>query len=206
MTLVEVLVVIAVIAVLIAMILPPTHGARALRINCVNNLKQIGLSCRVWEGDNGDKFPPRVSVTNGGSMEFTSGTNVWRTFQMMSNELNTPKVVICPEDKARFYASNFNAFCNSNVSFFFGIDAEEARPKMLLSGDRNITNGTAIRNGILTLTTDKSTGWTAELHKKFGNLAFSDGSVFWSSNTELQNAVANTSVETNRLQMPTLEP
>ena len=69
LTLAEVVVVIAVLAVLAMLLLPRFDGGphHAMRINCVSNLKQIGLSFRLWEGDNGDKYPMSVSVTNGGS-------------------------------------------------------------------------------------------------------------------------------------------
>ncbi len=206
LTLVELLVVIVVIGIFTLALL--SNSARhdhpiAYQITCINNLKQVGLATRVWEGDNNDKFPAQVSVTNGGSMEFTTGPNVWRTFQVMSNELSTPKVVTCPSDSRRA-ATNFTAFGNSNVSFFIGVDANEGNPLTILSGDHNITNGMLIRNGLLTLTTNRPSGWTSEVHNKVGNIAFADGSVQQLSIDGLQNAVANTHMETNRLQMPIL--
>src|ERR1700689_1188637 len=101
------LVVIAVLALLAAMLLPALAAAKrkAQRINCVNNLKEIGLAFRVWEGDNGDKYPMSVPSANGGSLEkVASGlspgvvngfTNV---FYVMSNELSTPKILYCTSD------------------------------------------------------------------------------------------------------------
>src|SRR5579862_6123784 len=110
LTLVELLVVIAVIAIVAAMLIPaPTmNKARALRIQCVNNLKQTGLAYRIWEGDHGNYYPMAVSETNGGSMEFDTGLNAFRHLQVISNELSTPHVLICPADSDdRFVATNF---------------------------------------------------------------------------------------------------
>jgi prepilin-type processing-associated H-X9-DG protein len=206
--LVELFVVIAVIAILAAMIIPPASKmdkARALRIQCVNNLKQIGLAWRVWKSYSGGDYPMNVSETNGGTKEFITGPNEWRHFQVASNELSTPRLLICPSD-VRIVATNFVFLDNSNLSFFVGLDAKESDPAMILSGDRNLTNGTPVRNGLLKLTTRNPAGWTAEMHKKVGNILLADGSVQQVSIAGLRSIVTNTGVPTNSLQMPILSP
>jgi prepilin-type processing-associated H-X9-DG protein len=195
--------VLASLLIMAAVLLPSMVRSTTSRsIQCVNNLKQIGLATRVWAGDHDEKYPPQVSGTNGGSMDFITGPNVWRHFLVMSNELSNTRVLICPADEGRFRATNFVWMRNSNISFFFGIDATEANLDMILSGDRNITNGAPLKNGLLELLPKRSTGWTAEMHHEFGNITFTDGHVAEMNSGGLQAAV----VFTNRLQMPILSP
>jgi prepilin-type N-terminal cleavage/methylation domain-containing protein/prepilin-type processing-associated H-X9-DG protein len=60
-TLVELLVVIAIIALLMGLLIPAVSGAResARRIQCANNLKQLGIAAQAYESSNG-VFPPGV--------------------------------------------------------------------------------------------------------------------------------------------------
>jgi hypothetical protein len=204
-TLVGLLVIIAVIAILAAMLLPALAAAKrkAQRINCVNNLKQDGLGFRIWEGDNGDKYPMAVSTSRGGTMEFTDGANTFRHFQVMSNELSTPKILICPAD-TRAVAENFVRLKNQNVSYFVGLDAKETCPQMLLDGDRNITAAAEPENGILKLVPGQPFSWTETMHVNQGNVGLADGSVQQLSNSGLHNALKNSGDSTNtwRISLP----
>ncbi len=52
---------------------------KAERIACVNNLKNIGLAMRIYAVDNNDVYPTSIA--------------------QMTNELSTPKLLICPSDR-----------------------------------------------------------------------------------------------------------
>ena len=199
------LVVIAVLAILAAMLLPALAGAhdRARRIQCVNNLKQTGLAFRIWEGDNGDKYPMDVPMAKGGTKEFTTGADTFRHFQVMSNELSTPKILVCPAD-TRVAAINFVHLKNQNVSYFVGLEANDANPQRFLDGDRNTTGESDPENGILKLVPGQRVSWTQDIHVNQGNLGLSDGSVQQYSNSGLREALKNSGDPTNtwRIALP----
>jgi prepilin-type processing-associated H-X9-DG protein len=226
-TLIDLLLVIAVLFILISVFTPKLaiNKARPEKIICTNNLKQIGLAFRIWSGDQQDTSPQLTSVTNKGAMEAVLGGNVAAVFQVMSNQLMSPKILFCPTDKKRIQASTFDRSDssiakqggnilfggNTNLSYFVGLDAKDTSPSMFLSGDDNFliggTNiyamgGSPAPSGILSLTTNTPIAWADTRHLKQGNVGLADGSVQGFSTSALRHALANTGVETNRLAMP----
>jgi prepilin-type processing-associated H-X9-DG protein len=207
MTLVEVLVVIFVVGFFVLVIVSSgdnTRYRKARRIACVNNLKEISLACRIWEGDHGDKYPMDVSVTNGGTMELSKvGTDGWRNFLVMSNELSTPRILICPADQ-RNEATDFGpSFGNTNISYFINLDAAGANPQMLLFGDDNFEmGGVPVESGLLQISTNTLIAWSAARHGRAGNVALTDGSVQQLTTSSLQQAFQNAGAATNRIATP----
>ena len=209
LTLVEVLVVVVVLTVLVAMLLPANFGSRrkavGMRLYCINNLKQVGLAYRVWEGNQGDKFPMQISATNGGTMELNAdGRNAWLNFLVLSNELSTPKILWCPADKDHVLATNlFTGLSAKNISYFVNLDANDAYPQRFLSGDDNFAvGGVPVIPGLLELSTNAPITWTAERHKNVGNIGLADGSVQTVNDSSLTNLLRQTGVATNRLAIP----
>jgi prepilin-type processing-associated H-X9-DG protein len=187
----------------------PGCKCSASRINCVSNLKQVGLAFRMWSNDHGERFPMAVSITQTGSLEYIQSGEVYRHFQVISNELYSPKILVCAADKGRVRAGTFGSGAdavpfasNSNLSYFVGVDADETQPNMILAGDRNVIGGVMNNESLMLLAADSRAGWTTEMHNRAGNIGLADGSVSQVTDESLRRQMKSDTNGVIRLAIP----
>jgi prepilin-type N-terminal cleavage/methylation domain-containing protein/prepilin-type processing-associated H-X9-DG protein len=107
-TLVELLVVIGIIAILMSMLMPALSRAKqkANRVNCLNNIRQVGMSATMYAGDHDGEYPRRLSLTN---------SWIFR----LEPYYKTMKVLKCPADKwtewRSFLINGFNDYWNESL-------------------------------------------------------------------------------------------
>lgn len=204
MMLIEVLCVVAILVLLVGMLWPAPrrHGDRS-RIKCVNNLKNVGLAYRIWATDNHDVFPFEVSTNDGGTMELLGDVAV--QFQVLSNELSTPKVLLCPSDyldyrsQRRKEATNFAALRATNVSYFVGVTARGTNEVSVLGGDWGLgADGREAVDGVLTVKKGETVRYPRVVHAG-PNWVFADGSVRQLNTNHVTRVMAETGLETNVL-------
>jgi hypothetical protein len=178
---------------------------RSERLQCLGNLRLIGLAFQLWGNDHDDYVPWRVPQQEGGTLP-ASGLKpgaAWYEFAWVSNQLQTPKILVCPSDTGtRRVAKDFSnrpesGFLHSNyranaVSYFVGLDVWPELARAVLSGDQNlrvdsVANTCSARvNNAATIRVLPAAStlaeWTNSIHRSTGNLLLNDGQV-WETDT-----------------------
>jgi len=181
MTLVELLVVIAVIVILAAMLLPAkTSRGPAYRVRCLSHLHQIGIVCLMYETDNGGRFPLLSPEQQAAKIAPLPDTHAAAYFRKLVRYLGPAPypTFACPLDSSRPSATNADTFSDLNVSYFLNVDSSFSNnpAQSILAGDRNLTiNSTPVSSGMLTITTNLDLNWSKTIHIRGGNEVYADG-------------------------------
>ena len=206
LTLIEVLGILAILVIFVGLLLPSLQRSGPNRgITCSSNLRQIGIVYFMWADDHGGKFPAQIPSVEKGSMEMISSGYACLQFRpLLAYMPRNMKVFVCPADKTKFAATNYNSLREDNVSYFANVDATTNNPaNTILAGDRNLSaNSQLVKPGVFILTTNFDMNWTYEIHLKGGNLAFADSHVEWVNTTQLNSVVQRQLLATNRLVVP----
>jgi hypothetical protein len=214
-TRVEALAVLAGIIGLVGLVLPAlaSDRSRSSRIHCANNLRQLWVALQLWGGDHGDQLLWNASMTDGGTRLHPLSANAWLHYAYLSNELASPKILLCPSDtgtpardfsghpESGYLHSNFrnratsyflNAHPNGSILGTFAVTSLAP-----LLGDRNIpTEGTG-QCSVMTVTSlirlspvSANFGWKSGLHgPDAGNVLFYDGQVQHFNDAQLRNSM-----------------
>jgi len=195
-------IIVVAIVLLVGLILPRFTRAKIRGgPRCLSNLKQVALAFRMWANDHGDAFPMQVPESNGGSLESVSKGTVLSTFLVMSNELISPKILACPRDTGRTRTNQFAGLTQKSISYFVGLDLSPTNRNGILIGDRNISVGRTLANGLISVADPATVSWTVSIHQVNGNVALTDGSAHPVTTFGLQQLLGN-SGQTNRFVVP----
>ena len=156
LTVLELLVVLVALASLALVGLSRQSRARAGRAMnmCADNLRQVAAGLR---GNTDGRFLTSLPTDDGGARDLVNGgpagagdpSRTFWVFGALSNQLTSPRSVVCPADRARVVVSNFQDLVspdprgpggrNASVSYFVNLDAVPDQPSVILTGDRNLS-------------------------------------------------------------------
>ena len=133
-TLVELLVVLAIIAMLAALLLPVLGRAKeeARATVCLANLHQVGLALQLYVQDNNNKMPVMWDAPTNAAAANPATTNATIN-QVLLNQLGNTNVLRCPSDFYQAGGQSWYALTGSSYSWNFFLNGEDADHLVVLT-------------------------------------------------------------------------
>jgi prepilin-type N-terminal cleavage/methylation domain-containing protein len=211
-TLIEMLVVIAIIGILASLLLPALAKAKqkAHRIKCMSNLKQVGTAMIMFGQDNDDWFPwndwcPPFSIkAEHFARNYTEDPGTIFACRGLKRELVTPKILLSPCDPTRAAAHEIVAdqwktysaregrpIPNEAISYVIIKGGDLLRPTTVLATTRNLsTDDLATANWVGADQADDQgklhPNTMANLLESQGQMVLADGSTHLAKDSDLQ--------------------
>jgi competence protein ComGC len=193
---------------------------RSQRAICVDNLRLIGQGMQLWGVDHDNQYSWQVNAFEGGTRP-ASGAKpaaAWYEFSFLSNQLVTPKILVCPSDtvRARNAADTwgnstnggyFNAKYRDNAtSYAINVHCFLGDPKSPVCSDRNLRVDSLLSGAcslgfnniyqILPFPTSIA-AWTNAIHGLTGNILTAEGSVLQIPDSGLKPYLSSVLTEDN---------
>jgi prepilin-type processing-associated H-X9-DG protein len=184
---VELLVVVAVAAMLTALMIPALAGAKldSYRAWCAANQRQIGTAFRLFENDHGDMFPP-AAMQGSAKASISTTALSWDSYihryiggtnddlSLMGGVLSypsSPKLLVCPADNAP--PSGWNALPQSGGPVFgrrsYGMvgtsEYLQADPAVSGKPAYDLSKGTSLGVGVYWQSSRMPADWDAQSFK-----------------------------------------
>lgn len=197
----------AVLLILVAMPGLANTRNRSQRAACVDNLRLIGQAVQLWGVDHDNSPPWQVRVSEAGTRT-QGGIKVgatWYELSWMSNQLVTPKILVCPSDPERIkntaarWGNTIGGYGNAQyrnnaTSYGIGLHSYLGNPASFLAADRNLRVDSTAQtcslgiNGVSSINSFpiSNAAWTNSIHGLTGNVLTADGRVLQMTNPDLK--------------------
>jgi prepilin-type N-terminal cleavage/methylation domain-containing protein len=188
-TLVELLVVLAIIAVLAALLLPALSGAkaRAQTTQCLSNLRQIGIGMKVYSDGSDGFYPESGDIIPWDQIDTTTHLQSW--LQQIYLLVPNTNAYHCPADRRAF----FSYFNGARAAYVLSTNFASVDSKKILFSSAFVLGGDTLGADFVPEDADKDdythncvggpdNGFPAEewrIHNKGQNILFEDGHVRW---------------------------